>query len=371
MSDDFDESDNELRIRGLNELNDALNSSTSTTETASITDQLDTLTDLVRASAKSSNPNVNSAALTVVEMLFRCVPDGPSNAFRRTVDALLPVDKLADAKEKTRSLALAAISRAAQRSLALPQAKEKDSVWSTVLFQVQEHAFLSKNAKAREQSVLFARAVRSFEPPAPLKPFATLLLPLLNDQDQSVRAAALDAVIALWTSPSVTDAARSDLQKELAKSQVHQKTKDAITSALFEQSSASDLPASAFPSQTDASAANDTLIRPAYVASAKDLTDEFEKMRPAFEGKETEHNWSAREKNVARIRSLLQGKAHDRFPEQFFSGIQSLTEGILKAVRFLSLALREIETNGYVRYRRCAQHWRLRHCHCFQSCRLR
>ncbi len=46
-------------------------------------------------------------------------------------------------------------------------------------------------------------------------------------------------------------------------------------------------------------------------------------MLPHFEGKETERNWQHRDKAISRIRGMLKGDVHIRFPEGFLHGLRS------------------------------------------------
>jgi CLIP-associating protein 1/2 len=69
------------------------------------------------------------------------------------------------------------------------------------------------------------------------------------------------------------------------------------------------------------------------IASARDLETEFAKMLPHFEGKETEHNWTPREKAVVRIRGMLQGEAHKQYPEAFLAGMKGgIFDGVSRTV---------------------------------------
>jgi CLIP-associating protein 1/2 len=69
------------------------------------------------------------------------------------------------------------------------------------------------------------------------------------------------------------------------------------------------------------------------VASARDLEHEFADMFPHFEGKETERNWLPRDKSITRIRGMLKGDVHIRFPEGFLHGLRSgMLEASLKTV---------------------------------------
>ena len=51
----------------------------------------------------------------------------------------------------------------------------------------------------------------------PLRPYLTLLVDSLEDTDGAVRDCARQSVVELFTSPHVSDAARADLKKEMAK----------------------------------------------------------------------------------------------------------------------------------------------------------
>ena len=70
-----------------------------------------------------------------------------------------------------------------------------------------------------------------------------------------------------------------------------------------------------------------------HIASGKDLESEFAKMIPHFEGKETEHNWGAREASIVRARGMLRGGVYARYPEWFISGLKAgFFEGVCKTV---------------------------------------
>ncbi|TFK76116.1 hypothetical protein BDN72DRAFT_786492 [Pluteus cervinus] len=60
-------------------------------------------------------------------------------------------------------------------------------------------------------------------------------------------------------------------------------------------------------------------VQPVYIASARDLEHEFGSMEKPFEGKETEHNWAAREKAIVRVRGMLKGDVHQRYTDVFLA----------------------------------------------------
>ncbi|KAF8076175.1 clasp N terminal-domain-containing protein [Lyophyllum atratum] len=74
-----------------------------------------------------------------------------------------------------------------------------------------------------------------------------------------------------------------------------------------------------------------TEIQPVYVSiqshPAKDLESEFAAMLKPFEGKETEHNWAARERAVLRVRGMLKGDVHLRYLDVF---LISLKDGFIQ-----------------------------------------
>ena len=54
-------------------------------------------------------------------------------------------------------------------------------------------------------------------------------------------------------------------------------------------------------------------------------------------GKETEHNWAAREKAVQRVRGMLKGDVHERYTEHFLFGLKNgFIDASLKTVGFTS-----------------------------------
>lgn len=62
-------------------------------------------------------------------------------------------------------------------------------------------------------------------------------------------------------------------------------------------------------------------------------------MGAVFEGKETERNWSAREKHIVTLRALLRGNAHTDFPTELVLCLKGLAEGLCKALVSLRTTL--------------------------------
>ena len=84
-------------------------------------------------------------------------------------------------------------------------------------------------------------------------------------------------------------------------------------------------------------------IEPLYVHTQRELDEMFRDMTPPFEGKESEHNWMARDKSVTKLRRLLTGNAPQEFHTAFVAGVKSVVDGILKVANSLRTT---VSTNG-------------------------
>lgn len=80
-------------------------------------------------------------------------------------------------------------------------------------------------------------------------------------------------------------------------------------------------------------------VEPLIVASSRDVDDMVRDMLPWFEGRESEQNWVARERNVITLRRLSRGNAPQSFPTQFLAGTKSLLDGVFKVVNSLRTTL--------------------------------
>ena len=76
-------------------------------------------------------------------------------------------------------------------------------------------------------------------------------------------------------------------------------------------------------------------VEPMYIDSARDLDDIFRDVHPHFEGKESEQNWSWREKSVQKLRRITKGNSPQDFTNAYLAGIKGLLDGILKTVNSL------------------------------------
>jgi CLIP-associating protein 1/2 len=76
-------------------------------------------------------------------------------------------------------------------------------------------------------------------------------------------------------------------------------------------------------------------LEPYDVASARDIDDLVRDMLPWFDGKESEDNWSKREKNVILFRRLTRGNAPQDFSQTYLNAVKTLLDGIFKVVNSL------------------------------------
>ncbi|KAK0242520.1 clasp N terminal-domain-containing protein [Armillaria nabsnona] len=240
---------------------------------------------------------------------------------------------------------------------------------------LRENGLASKVWKVREQSILTLVHIRRNYHTFPIRPYLSLLVDSLEDTDAHVRECSRQSVVELFSGPAVTDAARADLKKELTKKGVRKtivdgvlskllgagsgtgsglhsregsesgdsvtKTKEYIPPSVMLQNRKTSAPAgngipraassTSIPrpvSRAGAASPNIAIpvadsqaseIRAVYIASSRDLENEFLGMAKAFEGKETEHNWAARDQAITRVRGMLKGDVHTRYHETFMA----------------------------------------------------
>ncbi|KAI0080767.1 hypothetical protein K474DRAFT_1657611 [Panus rudis PR-1116 ss-1] len=235
----------------------------------------------------------------------------------------------------------------------------------------------SKVWRVREQAILTLAQIRRTHHQFPIRPYLPQLVESLEDTDGTVREMARQSVVELFTGPAITDAARADLKKEMIKKGVRKTIVDNVLSKVLAAGSSSapasdagsengDVPSTAgagyvppslalmnkrpgpsttgshkpvshgsvrelsrpasraavaSPVPTD-SGNTGSDVKAVYIASARDLENEFASMLKHFEGKETEHNWAAREKAILRVRGMLKGDVHERYLDVFLHGLK-------------------------------------------------
>ncbi|TFK43149.1 clasp N terminal-domain-containing protein, partial [Crucibulum laeve] len=251
---------------------------------------------------------------------------------------------------------------------------------------LKEGGLSSKVWKVREQAILTLVHIRRAHHLFPIRPYLNLLVGCLEDTDAHVRECAKQSIIELFSGPGVTDGARADLKKELTKKGVRKTIVDGVLSKVLggvsgsnslpqshegsengdatdskprgyvppslalqgkrprvisqssgiprttSQGSVKEIPrpssraAAASPPPATPTSENSEL-QSVYIASARDLENEFAAMAKPFEGKETEHNWAAREQSILRVRGMIKGDVHLRYMDVFLA---ALKEGFIQ-----------------------------------------
>ncbi|KAI0356623.1 hypothetical protein OH77DRAFT_1423568 [Trametes cingulata] len=265
---------------------------------------------------------------------------------------------------------------------------------------LREGGLSSKVWRVREQSILVLVHIRRTHHLFPLRPYLPYLVDALEDTDGAVRECARQSVVELFTGPGVTDAARADLKKELTKKGVRKTIVDSVLTKVLSGSAGPSTPPTMSdagsengdgaaaskeyvppsialmnrrPTATGSSGASAPVsraasqgnvremsrpasraavmsptgegpsaagagseVKPVYIASSRDLENEFASMLRPFEGKETEHNWMAREQAIQRVRGMLKGDVLERYPDTFLHGLKNgFMEASLKTLASL------------------------------------
>ncbi|KAL4398810.1 mitotic spindle midzone protein [Malassezia pachydermatis] len=158
----------------------------------------------------------------------------------------------------------------------------------------------------------------------PLSTLTPVLVQCLQQADVTVRRAAKTAIEAMYGSASAE--AKTQMRAALAEASVHHTVSEEIGRVLF------GAPPAELTSLPDD-------VKPVYIHSRFDIDLVFQAATKAFEGRETESNWQAREKAVVSVRGMLLATVPDEFALGFVAQIRAWQEGILKAVASLRTTL--------------------------------
>ncbi|KAG6911650.1 hypothetical protein DXG01_007900 [Tephrocybe rancida] len=250
------------------------------------------------------------------------------------------------------------------------KSKDKGPETPLAMFErfLREGGLGSKIWKVREQSILTLVHIRRAHHQFPIRPYLSLLVDCLEDTDAHVRDCARQSVVELFTGPGVTDGARADLKKEMTKKGVRKTIVDGVLSKLLggsvnsisrEGSENGDPPntkpkdyippslalqgrrpaagsQTGGPSRAVSYGSVKDVSRPSSRAAISPPfpgpqvpptpTNETSDIQPVY-GKETEHNWAAREQAILRVRGMLKGDVHLRYLDAF---LLSLKEGFIQ-----------------------------------------
>ncbi|KAG0150698.1 hypothetical protein CROQUDRAFT_651926 [Cronartium quercuum f. sp. fusiforme G11] len=378
-------SDNERKTTSLAGLKDEL-------ETPDVVPDHATILPLVKTALESSNGHVSFAALSCIPaMVKNLVTHDHQTTLKQTVAVLYAppsgsvIGFLGDSKPRVRETARSALLAAATAACeAHLRSAHPPSGPNEVLQELEriakEQGFANKVPRARVQILHYVRDLRSRYPTVvQLKTYLPSMVSLLEDPDASVRSSALETIVTVFQDSSISPTARAGLKSELAKQAIRKATVEAILPKVFESQKlppsenplsrtgslsppqasssgrshsderaliasvttpripASDLAISSLvltSSATDGSQSG-AVVQPIYITSGREMEIEFSKMLPPWEGKETEHNWQAREGNVAILRGMIKSGAHLQFTADFVAGLKVISDGLLKSLATL------------------------------------
>ncbi|EJT97660.1 hypothetical protein DACRYDRAFT_119320 [Dacryopinax primogenitus] len=376
-------------------------------EEASEIPDVDAIIATLKPFLRSANPHLSVSALFALAPLIRLLHS--EHSVRHALVAFMApgggglLERMGDARERTREGARQAVEALCERCLAfgLGGMKGKGGGGSRgdpenvgALFEkyLKEGGFGSKVARTREQCLLLLVAVRKVQRSLPLRPYLSPLIDTLQDSDGAVRSCAQQSMLLLFGPGSgVSDTARTELKKEAGKKQVRKQIWDPLwervcdvepvtdeylvpipdgdegfgssqtsetgTRTLKRSQSQGALAAAAAlaaasssrPASRIGDMPSDADVTAVHLASARDVENEFNAMLPAFQGKESEHNWMQREAAIMRVRGMLKGDVWRRLPEAFLAGLgRGFMEGSLKAVTSLRTTLSQVTISLYV-----------------------
>lgn len=309
----------------------------------------------------------------------------------------LLVDKLGDAKERNKSIALGSLLEIYKNA---PAEVEKC---------VKDAGFGSKNPRIRQESIRWLSQIHSACPGFAFKSYTPFLMTMLEDSSEPIRESAKEVVIELfrylahhcpaqrsppvffsflffeiciflfssffflltplfYSSSNAPENAKSDVKRELQKRGIRKGIATYIVARLglpgaaveeapppeYEappasrpvvksgaKSVAGSIAGSMASSAYVASMPGSDLeeLEPLYVNTNRELEEIFDAMVDVFEGKEAETNWVQRDENATKIRRMLRGNAYRDFQPAFLTKLKSVMDGILKVVNSLRTTL--------------------------------
>lgn len=225
-------------------------------------------------------------------------------------------------------------------------------------------AMKGSNARAKDTSMSWVVKMHQTEN-MPFRGYSAQLIANLEDADAGVRDTAKHAVVDLFN--SAPEHAKANLKKQLVATNVRKAIATYITANLdgaattmADAEMAPAPPARPLPTQRAATLQPDhgfaeslhaeqpppteaVPMDPIHIYTQRELDGIFSDMAPPFEGRETEQNWLARDKNTTKLRRILMGNAPSEFPAAFLAGIKALLDGILKVANTLRTTM---STNG-------------------------
>jgi CLIP-associating protein 1/2 len=313
---------------------------------------------------QASSTLASSAFSTLGHLIKRLkIQDATGRAITQLAPRLFPAlhDRLGDHREQLRDAASQALTEL------------YPFCTSDVEVMIRDEAMGGSNARAKQSGLLWVLRMHNDES-MPFKSYTQAMVARLEDSDGTVRETAKNTLIELFSNAPA--GAKADLKKQMKAFSVRHSIESQIlaqvglggssASASTSRPQTSSAPepevdmaastrslptldhASHFAASINSEAAQPPPVEtvpmdPIYVQSRSELEDMFRTMLPYFEGKETEQNWTPRDKSILKLRRLTKGNAPSEFHQTFMPGLKSMVEGILKVANSLRTTM---STNG-------------------------
>ncbi|KAH7071898.1 protein STU1 [Paraphoma chrysanthemicola] len=310
----------------------------------------------IAISATTSAALVSTGFSTLSHFIKRLQLQRETNVITSQASKLcsLLLDRLGDARESHRTAALAILA-------------DLHNLCPAEVEAVIHTAMKGTNARAKDTSMTWVVKMHKNEN-LPFRGYSAQLIANLEDADAGVRDTAKHAVVELFT--SAPEHAKANLKKQLVATNVRKAIATYITAHLDEAATTArdtetpapppavkerPLPARRAETLQPEHGFADSLaaelppptevvtMDPIHIYTQREMDDIFRDMAPPFEGRESEGNWLARDKNTTKLRRILMGNAPTEFPAAFIAGIKSLLDGILKVANTLRTTM---STNG-------------------------
>ncbi len=224
---------------------------------------------------------------------------------------------------------------------------------------VRDEAIGGNHARAKQAGLQWVVRMHK-EESMPFKGYTQAMVARLEDADGNVRETAKQSLIELFS--NAPDGAKADLRKQMKAFSVRHSIESQVLAHIGPGVHAGSRPQTSGQPDTDMSSSTRSLptadhmsqlaesinseaaqppapevvpMDPIYVQSKHELEDIFRAMLPHFEGKESEGNWTQRDKAVLQIRRMTKGNAPSEFHQVYMAGLKSTIEGILKVANSL------------------------------------
>ncbi|CAJ0629180.1 3249_t:CDS:10 [Entrophospora sp. SA101] len=293
--------------------------------------KINQLVSALKNGLKSSQHSVSYASLTCISPLISSIAVTNTSYLKYVITALAPavIGKLGDTKKKMQEaslqvlLAMWRFSNGAVHNLHTLNALETC---------IKESAFCHKQWRVREQILQWMVACKSRIPNFSIIAWTTNIVKLLDDSNERVREAAKNKIVILFS--DMPSNAKIDLKRELEKHSIRAGIIEFIYSKVIIEPF-DDLS----NSKSVLFSKKSKIVDKPQIDNVDDFEQELQKIIPIFQGKETELNWSSREKYLNHLKSLINADQDLKYPEVFASFLKIIMDGVISSLTSLRTAL--------------------------------